>query len=278
MTSSQGPHIPAHVDPEGCLRAYVRVAALGDSLTFGLGDPVSGGHRGWARILADALAQDHDISFVNLARPGATAAAVHQEQLEPALAHGPHFATFIVGLNDTLRSDFEAGRFARDVLASADALADRGALLMTALLHDHGRVFPLPRFLKRRLTDRISRVNDAFREVHQRYGGIQVDIGDHPGAYDREFWTLDHLHPSELGHRALAHEFSLALEEMGLPFRPPSLQLDGLHPSRRQELARLITEGTPWAARRVRDLAPSAARAALHRRLASTSRNVLPAA
>lgn len=35
---------------------YIRFAALGDSATFGLGDPVESGWRGWAHLLSDGMA------------------------------------------------------------------------------------------------------------------------------------------------------------------------------------------------------------------------------
>ncbi len=95
------------------------------------------------------------------------------------------------------------------------------------------------------------------------YGGLQVDLSAHPGVYDREFWSLDRLHPSELGHRALAHEFSALLEQHGLAFQPPALELDGDPTSRLEELRWLATDGVPWLARRPRDLGPVLARTAL---------------
>jgi lysophospholipase L1-like esterase len=77
-------------DSHGTPRSYVRFVALGDSATFGLGDPLNrGGVRGWAWLLADAIGHDHDVSFYNTARPGATAADVRAEQLAAALAHRP---------------------------------------------------------------------------------------------------------------------------------------------------------------------------------------------
>jgi hypothetical protein len=56
------------------IRDYVRFVALGDSASCGVGDPTPGGWRGWARILADAIAADHHVSFCKLAVPGATVA------------------------------------------------------------------------------------------------------------------------------------------------------------------------------------------------------------
>ena len=245
------------------LRGYVRVASLGDSLTFGLGDATAAGYRGWARILTDAMAQDHDVAFRNVARPGATSADVRYRQLSDALDHRPHLASLVVGLNDTFRSSWDPSAVRRDLLHCAERLADSGAMLLTVRFHDHGRVFRLPGFLARPLRDRIDVVNDIYADLHERFSGVQVDLGAHPGVYDTEFWTVDRLHPSELGHRALAHEYAELMSDFGLTFSPPGLDLDGITPTRRTELQWLCSQGAPWLARRARDLGPSAVRRAL---------------
>ena len=255
--------VPARPDTSGTLRGYVRVASLGDSFTFGLGDATTAGYRGWARILADAMVQDHDVSFCNFARPGATSANVRDRQLSDALDHRPHLATLIVGLNDTFRSSWDPSAVRRDLLHCAERLTDQGTLLLTARFHDHGRVFRLPRFLARPLRERIEVVNGIYADLHERFGGVQVDLSAHPGVYDPEFWTVDRLHPSELGHRALAHVYAEQLSGFGLRFAPPGLELDGITPTRRSELRWLCSPGAPWLARRARDLGPSAVRRAL---------------
>jgi lysophospholipase L1-like esterase len=244
-------------------RSYVRFVAVGDSVTYGLGDRAAERSRGWARLLGRAIAGDHHLSFCNLAQPGATAAQMRAEQLDEALDHRPHLAALIVGLNDTMRSAWDPAAVRADLLNSAGRLAEQGALLLTVRFHDHSRVFGLPGFLARPMRRRIDDLNAIYDEVHTRYGGVQVDLAGHPGIYDREFWSIDRLHPSELGHRALAHEFSALLDQHGLTFEPPALELDGDQTTRLGELRLLAVEGVPWVARRVRDLGPSLGRKAL---------------
>lgn len=107
-------------------RGYVRFAALGDSVTYGLGDAYAGCRRGWARILADAIAENHDLSFCNTARPGATAADVRVRQLDGAVAHGPHLTSLIVGLNDTMRSTWNPEVLREDLDHIAGRLTEQG--------------------------------------------------------------------------------------------------------------------------------------------------------
>lgn len=237
-------------------RRYVRFVALGDSVTYGLGDPASREPRGWARLLGEAIGIDHHVSLCNLARPGATAADVRSQQLTDALDHRPHLASLIVGLNDTLRSSWDPAAVRTELLHASGLLAAQGALLLTVRYHDHSRVFGLPRLLARPLQRRIDDLNACYDEIHATYGGLQVDLAAHPGVYDREFWSVDRLHPSEIGHRALAHEFSALLNRHGLAFEPPALELDGDPTTRLTELRTLAAEGLPWLARRLGDHGP----------------------
>ncbi len=246
------------------MNRYVRFAALGDSTTVGVGDPVPGGWRGWARLLAEALASSYDVSFCNLARSGATSAEVRETQLDEAVAHRPDLASLVVGVNDTMRSTWDPARVRDDLLACADALHGTGALLLTARFHDHSAVFGLPAVLRRPLARRIEEVNAAYDEVHAAYGGIRLDLSERPEVRARVFWSVDRLHPSELGHRALARCYAERLVAAGFAFEPPSTERDGGYvPSWRSDVAWMMTEGAPWMGRRARDLGPWAVRMAV---------------
>lgn len=242
---------------------YLRFVALGDSTTFGIGDPVPGGWRGWARLLSSGLDARHQVSFCNLAVPGGTAAVVRDEQLETALSHSPDLAALIVGINDTMRSSWEPRKLRQDLLTTAEALHETGALLLTARFHDHGAVFGLPGVLRRPLLARIETVNLVSDEIHRRFGSLQIDLAAWPQVQQRRFWSIDRLHPSELGHRALAHGYATLLAERGLDLEVPSLAVAGGSTPRPVDDAWwMLTEGVPWLGRRARDLGPWAARLA----------------
>ncbi|WP_329458845.1 GDSL-type esterase/lipase family protein [Streptomyces sp. NBC_01497] len=84
-----------------------RFAALGDSLTSGIGDPVGDGLRGWAALLAGEGAV-----FRDFAVSGALTADVEQRQAPAALDFGADIASVVVGVDDTPRAafDIEASR------------------------------------------------------------------------------------------------------------------------------------------------------------------------
>ncbi|WP_337759765.1 SGNH/GDSL hydrolase family protein [Kribbella shirazensis] len=241
--------------------------ALGDSTTVGVGDPMNGsptGWRGWASLLADSLASTHRVTFSNFATSGATVPVVATEQL-PRTGDSPiDLASLIVGVNDTLRSTFDAGRIREHLHVCAEQLTARGALLLTVRFHDHGRVFGLPRWLRRPLWQRIEQVNVVFDDLHARFGGIRLDMADYPEVYRRDFWSVDRLHPGERGHRTLARAFADELAVRGLRIDvPPELDCVYRPPSRWADTVWLVKEGAPWVGRRANDLLPWAARMAI---------------
>lgn len=243
---------------------YLRVAALGDSTTVGVGDPVVGGWRGWSRHLVDALRTTYEVSYCNVAVSGSTTVEVRRDQLADAVAHRPDLASLVVGGNDTMRSGWCPQRVRADLLHCADRLTAAGATLMTVRLHDHPATVPgLPGWVRRPLSARVAMVNDAYDEVHARYGGVRVDLAQSPEVLRRECWSVDRLHPSELGHRALARAFAQALAAAGydVPL-PPAEASGGLPPTWRRDVAWVVTEAGPWFGRRARDLGPWAAQAA----------------
>lgn len=235
----------------------VRFVALGDSTTLGMGDPRPNGQwRGFAALLAGAFGDD--VQYTNLAVSGARAVDVRERQLQPAVAMKPALASLIVGVNDTMRSDFDVAEVRDHVLVSAGSLAAAGVTLLTVRLHDHSRVFGLPGVLARPLWQRLCQVNAVYDEAYERYGGFRVDLTEQQWVYRRESWSVDRLHPSEAGHRRMAHAYALMLVGAGWPVAQlPSLERDGAFvPSTAADAAWMLTKGVPWVARKIRDLGP----------------------
>ncbi|WP_347231755.1 hypothetical protein [Streptomyces malaysiensis] len=115
----------------------------------------------------------------------------------------------------------------------------------------------LPAALARPLGRRMRAVNTVVHTLSQRYEAVHVELGDHAWVADRRAWSVDRLHPSELGHRLLAREFHSALRARSIATgAPPSLELDGRAPSRTASAWWMATRGTPWIADRCTDLLP----------------------
>jgi lysophospholipase L1-like esterase len=105
-------------------------AALGDSITLGIGDRGPGrAWRGWAVLLADGLREPR---LHNLSASGAQSADVERDQLPRALELRPDVASVIVGINDTLRSSFDPRRIHIVNTIMDDVSAQFGALVFDA--------------------------------------------------------------------------------------------------------------------------------------------------
>ncbi|MCX6463161.1 MAG: GDSL-type esterase/lipase family protein [Pseudonocardiales bacterium] len=259
MTVQQAPTLPTPIPPAPPTARTVRtLATLGDSTPVGLGDPLpGGGWRGFPVLLRDALGATE---LVNPARTGARMAWVRHEQLPVALAARPQAAVVFVGMNDTLRSDFDPAALREDAAAVVAALRAVGAHVLLVRYHDHTRVFRLPGPLRRALRARIDLLNaavDAVAAAHPAGVGV-LDLGRLPGAYDRPAWAVDRLHPSERGHRMLAAGFAGLLAGAGFAVPHPVGRdcAGGRQVTAAHRAAWLVVKGVPWLVRRSRDLGP----------------------
>lgn len=262
VTVLQG--LPAPV-PVVLPRPVTTLVTLGDSTPVGLGDPApGGGWRGFPVLLREALGA---AVLVNPSRTGARMGWVRHEQLPAALAAAPQVAVLFVGMNDTLRSDFDPAALHEDCTAVVDALRAAGSHVLLVRFHDHTRVFRLPGRLARALRARIGQLNavtDAVAAAHPVGVGV-LDLDRLPGGYERGSWSVDRLHPSELGHRRVAAGLAALLAGAGFAVpHPVGLECaGGREVTAAHRAAWLVVKGVPWLVRRSRDLGPVIVAAAL---------------
>src|ERR1700689_3645820 len=135
-------------------------AALGDSITLGVGDPVpsdgSRAWRGWAALLAEGL---HEPRLHILASCGARIPDVERDQLAAALQLRPVVFRFVVGVNDTLRANFDIAQAGAAAAHTVGALRAAGAEVLTMRLPDPGQMLALPGSLARPPARRVHEVN-----------------------------------------------------------------------------------------------------------------------
>nr|WP_243866465.1 SGNH/GDSL hydrolase family protein [Actinophytocola oryzae] len=234
------------------------LAVLGDSVGLGIGDPaLGGGWRGFGPMLAEALG---GARLTNLSVSGSRVGGVLTDQLPAALVARPDVAVLVVGMNDTMRSDFDPVRLHADLDHVVGALVAVGSTVITAKYHEHHRVFRLPGPIRRALANRIGALNDILDQVGQRHGIGVIDLGQVPGIYDTRAWAVDRLHPSELGHRLLARAIAAQLATRGtIVQKEVSLRCaGGRDPGKIARWGWLLFKGLPWLVRRGRDLVPYA--------------------
>jgi lysophospholipase L1-like esterase len=232
---------------------FGRYVALGDSTTEGMDDPrPDGTYRGWADRLAERLAETNpDLLYANLAVRGRRIYQVRDEQLGPALALQPDFATVFAGLNDLLLRRYDPDVTAGHLEAMLTELQAAGATVLTFTLPDLASVVPLARILR----PRMSAYNEAMREIGRRTGAIVVDIAAEPVSSDPRLWSVDRLHASTLGHEritgALCHALGLDAE----PWWAEPLPLAARRPPHALLAAEVVWAQryfTPWVVRRLR--------------------------
>lgn len=243
--------------------------ALGDSITLGIGDPVrlapaagergrgrgKRGWRGWAALLADSLVQPE---LHMLAGNGAMWADLERDQLPAALQLRPDVASVVIGVNDTLRPNFDPERIAASAAHTVGALRATGAQVLTMRLPDPGRMLGMPGVLARPLARRAHELNQVMDDVAQRFSTLHFDAASDAEAYDPRMWAVDRLHPSERGHRLIARRFHALLAEAGVPVaEPPGAEPLNAPPSKAEQFAWMATKGTAWVARRSTDLVPN---------------------
>jgi lysophospholipase L1-like esterase len=240
--------------------------ALGDSTTLGIGDPVrlapapgerrgKRGWRGWAALLADGLV-DPDLHI--LAGNGALWADVERDQLPGALQLRPDIASVVIGVNDTLRPNFDADRIANSAAHTIGALRACGAEVLTMRLPDPGKMLGMPGVFARPLARRAHELNRIMDEMADRFSTLHFDAVRDEEAYDPRMWAVDRLHPSERGHRLIARRFHALLAETGHPVAaPPGAEPLEDPPTRVEQLAWMATKGTAWVAKRSTDLVPN---------------------
>jgi lysophospholipase L1-like esterase len=242
----------------------VRFVALGDSTTAGFGDPDpdGGGWRGWAALLAGGLGDR--ACFHNLAVSGACTVDVERSQLPAALALAPDLAAVLVGVNDTLRGDFDVAGIGAALDHTVGALRAAGAVVLTGCLPDPGRMFRLPDALARPLGRRVQALNALAHRVASRHGTLHLHIPEQPGVYDPRVWSIDRLHPGERGHRLLAGAHFDLLAAAGFPVGArPAAEPTSPPPSAPAQAGWMLTKGTAWLWARSRDLLPFLVRMAV---------------
>lgn len=245
--------------------------ALGDSISLGIGDPIRlppdpgqrgrltgrgrRGWRGWAVLLADCLP---DPALHIVAGNGALFADVERDQLPRALQLRPDVASMVIGINDTLRPNFDTERIANSAAHTVGALRACGAEVLTMRLPDPGKMLSLPGVFARPLARRAAQINDIMDDMAERFGTLHFDAARDEESLDPRMWAVDRLHPSERGHRLIARRFHALLAERGYPVGvPPGAEPLEEPPTRAEQLAWMATKGTAWVAKRSTDLVPN---------------------
>jgi lysophospholipase L1-like esterase len=165
------------------------IAALGDSITVGHGEPLLGvPMQSWARWVAEAF----DVPCHVLARDGATAPEILRD-LAPRLRGRYDVALVYAGVNDVRQESWDEAEYRPTMdalLHLAETHADR--VVVATLPSDLGRPSCAPK------PDRASAV---VRELAGEHGALVLDLSDLGG---RRLVLPDVVHPTAPGQVEMA--------------------------------------------------------------------------
>lgn len=202
--------LPVLLQPPHPWRCFV---ALGDSFTEGLDDPEPrnpGGYRGWADRAAEEMSIGvADFSYANLAVRGQTIHEVVATQLGPALALKPDLVSMQAGGNDLLHAGADPDKLAALFEEAVVRLRLRGITVVIFAGPDSGRSTIMGQF-----RTKIAIFNENMRSIAEHHDAIIADLWAMTELHDPRMWGPDRLHPSAMGHHAVA---AMVLETLNVP-------------------------------------------------------------
>jgi lysophospholipase L1-like esterase len=190
--------------------AWRRFVAVGDSFTEGMDDPdpETGVFRGWADLVAEALAaRVADFGYANLAIRGRLFHRVIDQQVPAAREMRADLVSFAAGGNDVLRREFEPIRLVNRLDLTIGALRAAGADVILFRFADLSRRLPA----RRMIGPRVTQLNEAVADIADRHGARLVDLWRDDEFGNPALWSVDRLHLNTIGHRRAAAHVLAAL-------------------------------------------------------------------
>lgn len=246
---------PSQLAPPHPWRRFV---ALGDSFTEGLDDPEPrspGGYRGWADRVAEELGVGvTDFAYANLAVRGQMLHQVVATQLGPALTLRPDLVSIQAGGNDLLHPGADPDKLAGILERAVETLASQGITVLIFVGPDSGRSTVLGQF-----RTKIAIYNENLRSIAARHDALIADLWAMTELHDSRMWSPDRLHPSSLGHHAVA---DMVLNALNVPHTlvpnvPKPLPEMGWREARVGDIQWARDYLVPWVLRGIRRESPS---------------------
>ncbi|AIY03576.1 lysophospholipase L1-like esterase [Arthrobacter sp. PAMC 25486] len=254
-SGSSGLSLPALILPPHPWRRFV---ALGDSFTEGLDDPEPrnpGGYRGWADRAAEEMSIGvPEFSYANLAVRGQTIHEVVETQLGPALALKPDLVSMQAGGNDLLRPGADPDKLAALLEEAVVRLRLQGVTVVIFAGPDSGRSTIMGQF-----RTKIAIFNENMRSIAEHHDAIIADLWAMTELHDSRMWGPDRLHPSALGHHAVAAMVlqTLSVPHSLLPLTPKPLPERSWRRARAGDIEWARAYLMPWVLRGIRRESPS---------------------
>ncbi|MCL4366331.1 SGNH/GDSL hydrolase family protein [Patescibacteria group bacterium] len=182
----------------------IRYAALGDSLTAGVG--AQDYKNSYPYLIAEKLSSKNNVELLNFAQVGATSNDVLANQLSQAVSSKPDIVTLFIGVNDihNLKSTAEfRSNYVSLVAALAKTQAKVYVLSIPYLGSDKIVYFPY-NFL---LDYRTKQFNSIIKEAATLYNLKYLDL--YALSKSSNLYSSDLFHPSDFGYQFWAKEIDV---------------------------------------------------------------------
>jgi len=232
----------------------LKIAALGDSSVFGVGDTSTDGNPdgpGWVGRVAHDLAAKQ---YINLSKNGARAHTVVSTQLVSTQFFNPDLVCVCVGMNDVMRGNYSPVQIRDSIRTLIQELNAIGAVVVMLGLPDPSKVAFAPKRVKKVLSRRVQNLNEILQDVSAKEDALFIAGWEQKEVYERSFWHVDRMHPSSLGHQLVA---DLIRNHLNLPLRVPNTLPTQSIRTQKDDLIWLLTSGTKWLLKRSIDLIPT---------------------
>jgi lysophospholipase L1-like esterase len=232
----------------------LKIAALGDSSVFGVGDTSTDGNPdgpGWVGRVAHDLAAKQ---YINLSKNGARAHTVVSTQLVSTQFFNPDLVCVCVGMNDVMRGNYSPVQIRDSIRTLIQELNAIGAVVVMLGLPDPSKVAFAPKRVKKVLSRRVQNLNEILQDVSAKEDALFIAGWEQKEVYERSFWHVDRMHPSSLGHQLVA---DLIRNHLNLPLRVANTLPTQSIRTQKDDLIWLLTSGTKWLLKRSIDLIPT---------------------
>ncbi|POH60712.1 SGNH/GDSL hydrolase family protein [Arthrobacter glacialis] len=254
-------HGPTHAavpSPVGGRHPWRRFVALGDSFTEGIDDPEPSsalGYRGWADRVAEELSVGvPDFAYANLAVRGQLLHQVVETQLGQAVRLGPDLVSLQAGGNDLLHPGADPDKLASIMESAVEVLRGQGIGVVLFVGPDSGRSTVLGQF-----RTKMAIYNENLRSIADRHDAVVADLWAMTELHDIRMWSRDRLHPSAVGHHAVAIMVldTLNVEHSLLPLSPKPLPAKSWREARAEDIVWARDYLVPWVLRGIKRQSPS---------------------
>ncbi|MGM9986397.1 MAG: SGNH/GDSL hydrolase family protein [Bacillaceae bacterium] len=185
--------------------------ALGDSLTEGYGDEVTGlEKRSWVDYIVEHFCIP---TYANLARTGLRSDEVFHKQFSQVMERTPDLVSVIAGGNDIIQKRYFSYTYQKRMERMICHFSQKNAVVITSNFPDFTRFITLQKPLKWMLKKQLQSCNKVIDTLAHQYNTVHFDFWNNQLFYNEQYLSEDRVHPNALGYKKIAEVVIERLEQ-----------------------------------------------------------------